>query len=226
MRREAHKLQHHLTCVPQRTGGPKVPRTRGPPQARVSGGPGRLGEPAPQTPHNLGAAQPGRPPRAPASRPATGPSGPSRGWNPRATASPAGSPAGAVVGGGLCPPARVDEIVPEIGVAGQRTRLVREEGVPVVRLVSLPAAMRAARTAKYMPYRRYRTSSRSPRSTRCASRRGNRPAFRHDGQWSGGPRWGIAVAASLSHGRHVPLAFSHSGQSHRTWTSSSWAAPH
>ena len=36
---------------------------------------------------------------------------------------------------------------------------------------------------------------------------------------------GIAVAASLSHGRHVPPALSHSGQSHKTRTSSSCAAP-
>ena len=36
---------------------------------------------------------------------------------------------------------------------------------------------------------------------------------------------GLAVAASVSPGRHVSLACSYSGLSHKTWTSSSCAAP-
>ena len=62
--------------------------------------------------------------------------------------------------------------------------------------------------------------------TPCASLRGNRPAFRtQDGHLWGGPRWGIAVAASPSQESHVPLVLSHSRHSHRTCTMSSCAAP-
>ena len=57
-------------------------------------------------------------------------------------------------------------------------------------------------------------------------RRGKRPALRkRAGHWLGGPSWGRAAAASRSQGPHVSLARSHSGQSHKTWTSSSCAAP-
>ena len=77
-----------------------------------------------------------------------------------------------------------------------------------------------------MPCRRYTNSSKSTRSTPYASQRGNRPTFcKQAGHWSGGPSWGMAVAVSLSQGRHVSLDCSHSGQSQRTWTSSSCAAP-
>ena len=66
-----------------------------------------------------------------------------------------------------------------------------------------------------MPYRRYKNSSRRSPSTPCASRRGKRPAFRRqDGHWSGGPRWGMAPAASLNQGSHGPVE------------SSNWAFPH
>ena len=59
-----------------------------------------------------------------------------------------------------------------------------------------------------------------------ASRRGKRPALRkHAGHWSSGPSWGTAAAASRSQGGHATMAYSHSGQSHRTWTSSLCAAP-
>ena len=77
-----------------------------------------------------------------------------------------------------------------------------------------------------MPYRRYKNSSRRSWSTPCANWRGKRPAFRRqEGHRSGGPRPGMAPAASFSQGSHAPLASPHSGQSHRTWASSSCAAP-
>ena len=67
------------------------------------GDPGRLGAPAPQTPHNPGPAQPRRHPPAPASRAAPWPTRPSPRQNLGATASPAGSPVGAAAGCGPCP---------------------------------------------------------------------------------------------------------------------------
>ena len=75
-----------------------------------------------------------------------------------------------------------DEVVPGLGVAGPRTRLDREEGVPPAQPGWSPwlAAMRAARTVTYMPETRYMNPPSSPRSTPCASRRGNRPPFRRE----------------------------------------------
>ena len=61
-----------------------------------------------------------------------------------------------------------------------------------------------------------------PRS--AAACQGRAAAHRARSAWSMGRRLAIASAASLSQGHHDPLALSHSGQSHRTWTSSSCAA--
>ena len=86
--------------------------------------------------------------------------------------------------------------------------------------------MHAAMTARYMPYQRYIKRSRSARSTPWASRRGKRPALRNQaGHWSGSPCYESFASASCNQGLHVSVAYSHSGQSHGTWTSSSCATP-
>ena len=98
-----------------------------------------------------------------------------------------------------------NEIVPGEGVAGPRSRLVREQGLPGGCRIPRPTAMRAGRTAGYMPHRRYKNSYNSARSTPCASRRGKRPALRREaGHWSGGPNCGRTTPRPAARGSMSP----------------------
>ena len=110
------------------------------------------------------------------------------------------------------------------GPVGTRTRLVREQGVPVARLVPAARSHAGGEDRQVHAVQAVQELVQEPPIHPLCQREGEEARPPQAGRPLV-PRPQMAVAASLSQGRHVSLACSHSGQSHRTWTLSLCAAP-